>query len=123
MISIIIKEQTFLAIQIPDNWEQLSFEERVNTDVGDYIKLMANNFFNPEFKPEIIGTLSQLTEQECVPLVDRARAFGRFGNYRDYSKETDYYSTRFMTARESFLSLLTSKGIDVSKNQLLIKVK
>lgn len=74
-------------------------------------------YYNPETfyccqhydNADIIGKLSELTDADCEDFID---------NYKGSNKEI----MSIKSAKESFLSLLQSEGIDTSKEYLIIKI-
>ncbi len=61
---------------------------------------------SPQYEP--INTISYLTEEECVPLVE----WGSYaGTWRNYITNDNHKSNQLRTAKASFISLLKSKGI------------
>lgn len=70
-----------------------------------------------------IGKLSELTDEDCKKFVELTNS----GLYKSYIwnnfkiKETGIQSLCY-SAKQSFISLLQSKGIDVTKEWLIIKI-
>lgn len=76
---------------------------------------------------EIVGKLSELADEKCEVFVEIAHEGGvDIGGeitqkvFKDYSSKGQIHKL-FFEAKESFISLLQSKGIDTSKEQLIIK--
>lgn len=71
--------------------------------------------------------LSELTDEDCEEFVtiSHVRPDGKvnYKDYTNYNKGQHVNIVRFIyEAKESFLSLLQSEGIDTSKEHLIIKV-
>jgi hypothetical protein len=67
---------------------------------------------------KFLGKLSELTDKDCEEFV--ATPF-REKYWLDYSADIDFIY-ELKSAKESFISLLQSEGIDTSKEQLIVKV-
>jgi hypothetical protein len=105
-----IKDKDYLLVGIDKS--QRRFEISKKKDISkDYYHLEGINFsslFLSNNPCKIINTISNLTEKECISLVDTALSIGE-EYYKDYDNQTS--SGTFFTAKESFISLLKSKNI------------
>lgn len=109
MTQIKTKSADILAVEIPNyvlNWQSLD----IKLDWSAH---------------KIIGKLSELTDIECKEFVEKHPNI----QYRDYmvstlSKSINGWTVNWVkpTAKESFLTLLQSEGIDTSKEWLIILV-
>lgn len=69
--------------------------------------------FSEKENIEILGTLSDLSEEECSRFV--SKGYSKYKNYKEI------YEYNFETAKESLISLLQSDGVDTTKNLLIIE--
>lgn len=83
---------------------------------------------------KILGTLFDLSEQKCVKCVDKIELQkgtimtdgtvldkNYVIGYKNYFKGNHYYPHECFSAKESFISFLQSKNIDISKELLIIE--
>ena len=71
---------------------------------------------------KLIGKLSELTDKDCEEFVEFNYPFdGQYDKvFRNYLKLARNYL--FNSAKESFISLLQSEGIDTGKEYLIIRI-
>ena len=68
------------------------------------------------------GKLSELTDKDCEEFVYYEGFAGTYYNYLYDSNKEKYDSNYGLTAKESFMSLLQSEGVDTSKEHLIVKM-
>ena len=95
--------------------------------VNDIVYYNPENFYCCQHYKEasIVGKLSELTDKDCEEFVEKHPNIA----YRDYTASTLSKAINEWTvnwnknsAKESFISLLESEGVDTSKEYLIIKV-
>ena len=79
-----------------------------------------DNFYLPKGKWEILGKLYELTDKDCEEFVEKM-PFSFSDRYLLYIPYL-YSPEHTKSAKESFMSLLQSEGIDTSKELLIIKI-
>ena len=96
---------------------------KVNEKGYSQVYYNSDNFYLPKGKWNIIGKLSELTDKDCEEFVELLPS----NMYKNYKWPEDKVRLTGIqpinaTAKESFISLLESEGIDTSKEYLVIKV-
>ena len=96
-----------------------------------WVKNFRTEFTNPN-QFEILGKLSELTDKDCEGFVDKYMKLicpRKGDNYNEikfacyaYSSTHNQRTMALKSAKESFISLLQSEGVDTNKEYLIIKV-
>ena len=97
---------------------------KVNEKGYSQVYYNSDNFYLPKGKWNIIGKLSELTDKDCEEFVDKLTFMGTgLSNAEEmYKFYLPTVSFPIISAKESFISLLESEGVDVSKEYLIIRV-
>lgn len=93
------------------------------TATGKDVDIYCNNI--PDIK--LIGILSELTDEQCEEFVEfnfpfDGQSIKIYKNYYYVPLEPWDTNPWYKSAKESFISLLQSEGIDTSKELLIIKI-
>jgi hypothetical protein len=121
------KSGNILVIEVPEDikdYEKLEWYKRyvdfVMHPIKDYGIFKDNNPYNSL----ILGKLSEITEDDCKEFVEKANdelLDINDNHWEDYTKT--YWEDDLPTAKQSFISLLQSEGINTSNEEELLIIK
>lgn len=136
---------TIIVVEVPE--DAYDFFIHISSIMGRTVENKLTTFYKEDcfdlpncwqMTYKILGKLSELSEEECTKFVEfknisspcQCEICGYDVDcYRDYVNQTDDdwennpVADRLHTAKESFISLLQSHGVDISKNNILILEK
>ena len=130
--------EKLIAVEVPE--DAYDFEWTTNQSVIPYIPELSyfvkckttgypqGESINIGFPFNILGKLSELSEEECkrfvqfksLKLLNVEAGHKGFMNYKKSNSEATYFTLD--TAKESLISLIQSQGIDTSKELLIIEI-
>ena len=121
------KSGEILIVEVPEDAYDIRF-----IPTGDLIYKITDKPYQSLFnvmkgrtsiRCELIGKLSELTDKDCEEFVELTPT-GLFKLYNWSKEKVDELGIQPVTysAKDSFISLLQSENIDVSKEYLIIKV-
>lgn len=130
------KSGKILAAEVPKDSENFDIHDN---DGITYDSLSTNTIKEPwgfidlnqkDGWHEILGKLSELTDEQCEEFVELLHEnfyieeikcwSGKF--YHHYNQSPGLMNQLMHIAKESFISLLQSQGVDTSKDYLIIKI-
>lgn len=113
------------AVEVPDKGRKFRAQRPYKTssmrlhykygieEQWNYIKLPPGTW-------QILCTTKEATEEQAKGIVEHDTFIG---GYKDYDTERFHHEDPFIKATDSLNSLITSKGLDVNKNYVLLKKK
>lgn len=120
-----VKDKEIICIEVPDNASEIALIHE-NTRVA-YFNPMYKRFDLPNKNCKIVGLLKDLTDTDVdkyaefseIKILEWKTGHNGFKDYRKSNEENSYYTLGL--PKESFISLLQSKGIDTNKNLLILE--
>ena len=92
-------------------------------EVKNIVYYNPDSFHLPKGRWEIVEKLSELTDKDCEEFCFKHPATLNYFNYRYHRHSEGIFSIHYeLTAKESFISLLQSEGIDTNKEHLILKI-
>lgn len=132
MKEIIVKDKTYLFVEIPD--DATDFKLRIDNNIFYRLKFedkflstyngstTTSDFLNRYDTVEIISTTKDISEEQAKTIVEKhPNLFYRDYNFKTYLDENWTKNWVSNTAKESLQSLLQANGLDVNKNYLILE--
>lgn len=107
-------------LDLPEQF--LQYGKRTNIfgeEVYSQVYYNPNTFYLPKGKFKILGKLSELSDKNCWDFVEKSTGLEDTICFKDYTLEKHF---TIKNPKESFISLLKSEDVDISKEQLILQL-